>query len=90
MLSCGLASAAALETLQRYDVRPLIVDEGELMSAVEVLSETSGLETTPSGACGLAGLLHVAARPDRRQEHRLDAGSTVLLIATEGPVPNDG
>jgi diaminopropionate ammonia-lyase len=90
MLSGGLASAAALKILQRHDVRSLVVDEGELHSAVEVLRETAGPETTPSGACGLAGLLHVAAHPALRQEHLLDADSTILLIATEGPIPKDG
>lgn len=49
-----------------------------------------GPATTPSGACGLAGLLHAAARPHLPQQHLLDASSTILLIATEGLVPNDG
>jgi diaminopropionate ammonia-lyase len=89
MLSGGLASATALKILQRHEVRSLIVDESELLNAVDVLRAASGPATTPSGACGLAGLLHAAARPDLRKEHRLGADSIILLIATEGPVPAD-
>ena len=87
MLSCGLASAAALEILKRYEVHSLTVDENELLAAVDVLREVQGPATTPSGAAGLAGLLH-AARPHLREAHRLGPDSSVLLIATEGPLVN--
>jgi diaminopropionate ammonia-lyase len=89
MLSCGLASAAALEILKRHEVHSLIVDEDELAAAVGVLRDTGGPATTSSGATGLAGLLHVTARPHLREDHRLGPDSTVLLIATEGPLLND-
>ena len=87
MLAGGLASAAALKVLQRHDVQSVLVNEDELRSAVDVLREASGPETTPSGAAGLAGFLHVAARTHLREAHRLGADSSVLLIATEGPLP---
>ena len=89
MLSCGLASAAALKILRRHDVGSILVSENQLQTAVHALREASGPETTPSGAAGLAGLLHVAAHGALRDEHALHSDSTVLLIATEGPVPND-
>ena len=89
MLSCGLASAAALKILQRHDVGSVLVSEHELQAAVDVLRDAHGPETTPSGAAGLAGLLHVAALRTLRDQHALGSDSTVLLIATEGPVPDD-
>lgn len=86
MLSCGLASAPALQILQRHDARAVVVDEDELHAAPRLLREAAGPETTASGAAGLAGLLHVAANPRLRAEHQLDADSNVLLIVTEGIV----
>jgi diaminopropionate ammonia-lyase len=84
MLSCGLASAAALEILQRHDAQSVVVTEVQLQAAATVLREAGGPETTPSGAAGLAGFLHVAARSHLRAAHRLESDSTVLLVATEG------
>ncbi|MBW3568417.1 MAG: pyridoxal-phosphate dependent enzyme [Proteobacteria bacterium] len=64
MLSCGLASAPALEILLRHRAQPLLVTEDELLAAAALLAKSGGPETTPSGAAGLAGFLHVAARPE--------------------------
>jgi len=86
MLSCGLASAPALQVLQRHDARAVVVDENELLAAPQTLRDAAGLATTESGAAGLAGLLHLAANPALRAEYRLDANSIVLLIVTEGIV----
>ncbi len=90
MLSCGLASAPALEVLLRHDARSIIVGEDELHTAVDILRQIGGLETTPSGAAGLAGLLQVAANPALRAAHRLDPDSKVLLVVTEGAVADSG
>jgi len=84
MLSCGLASAAALEVLLRHDARSVVATEDQLLTAVSVLKNANGPDTTPSGAAGLAGLLHVALQPELRVLHQLDAASNVLLIVTEG------
>ncbi len=86
MLSCGLASAPALQVLLRHHARAILVDEDELLAAPLALREAAGPETTESGAAGLAGLLQLAANPALRAEHRLDANSNVLLIVTEGIV----
>ena len=83
MLACGVVSTPALEILQRHNARSVLVDEDHLRRAVDVLRECGGPATTPSGATGLAGLLHVAAHPRLRAEHRLDPASNVLLVATE-------
>jgi diaminopropionate ammonia-lyase len=90
MLSCGLASAPALGVLQRHDARSVLVREDQLQAAVTTLHETGGPETTPSGAAGLAGLLHVASQPELRVEHQLGPDSKVLLVATEGPISDGG
>ncbi|MEO7325996.1 MAG: pyridoxal-phosphate dependent enzyme [Dokdonella sp.] len=84
MLSCGLASTPAVEVLLRHHARPITVDEPGLEDAVAVLRNGGGPDTTPSGAAGLAGLLHMAARAELRLQHRLDPESVVLLIITEG------
>ena len=89
MLSCGLASAPALAVLKRHHARSVVVREDQLQAAVAALREAGGPDTTPSGAAGLAGLLHVASQPELRVEHQLGPDSKVLLVATEGPV-SDG
>lgn len=90
MLSCGLASAPALEVLQRHDVRAVLVSEDQLQSAPQALHEAGGPVTTPSGAAGVAGLLRAAANPALRAVYQLDTDSRVLLIATEGSVREQG
>jgi diaminopropionate ammonia-lyase len=87
MLSCGEASAPAVEILRRVGAVGMSVSEAALSEAVAVLRECGGPATTESGATGAAGLLIAAADWERRAEIGLDRGSRVLLIATEGPVP---
>jgi diaminopropionate ammonia-lyase len=84
MLASGVASAPALRILQRHPVHAVLVPEAELKMAATGLRNAGGPASTPSGAAGLAGLLHSAARPDLRTAHQLEADSVVLLIATEG------
>lgn len=88
MLSCGRASAPALRSLLRHRARGFAVSETELAAAPETLRRSGGPPTTPSGAAGLAGLLAVAEAADRRRDHDLGEVSVVLVVATEGPVPN--
>jgi diaminopropionate ammonia-lyase len=84
MLSCGLASAPAVEILRHYNAKSVIVTEEELAAAPIGLRAAGGPETTSSGAAGLAGFLQVAARTSGAMELGLDARSVVLLVATEG------
>lgn len=86
MLSCGLASAAAVEVLRRHDPTCVVVSEGELQTAVVTLQDANGPKSTPSGAAGLAGLLHASVRPELRSACQLGPHSSVLLIVTEGAV----
>ena len=83
MLACGLASAPALRILEQHSVDSILIPEAELNLATTALRSFGGPHTTASGACGLAGLLRVAARDSLRTEHRLAANSVVILIATE-------
>lgn len=83
MLSCGVASASAVEILKRLGARPLAVNETCLEDAVRILSHDASIESTPSGAAGLAGLLHAAASPELRNRYELHADSVVLLVSTE-------
>jgi diaminopropionate ammonia-lyase len=83
MLACGLASASAVPILLKHQARSVVVSEEQLQDAVGSLRDAGGPSTTPSGAAGLAGFLHVAMEPALRQAHGLDAQSVVLLVATE-------
>jgi diaminopropionate ammonia-lyase len=85
MLSCGLASAPALGILRSLGAVSVVVDESRLREATNVLREVAGIDSTPSGAAGLAGLLHLASQSEQRLSHGLDSKSRVLLLITEGP-----
>jgi diaminopropionate ammonia-lyase len=88
MLACGLASAPALRTLLAHSAQAIEVSEPELIAAPAVLGNDGGPASTPSGAAGLAGLLHVAENPARRLALGLNEASVVLLIATEAANPD--
>jgi diaminopropionate ammonia-lyase len=91
MLSCGQASAAALEVLQHHRARCLSVDEATLSSAVDILQQHTSVSTTPSGAAGFAGFMTAARSSWWQRELQLTARSDVLLVVTErcqpDPVP---
>lgn len=82
MLSCGLASAPALDVLIRRRAMSVLVDEPSLQAATEMLDEV-GVRTTASGAAGLAGLMRIARNDDLRRVHGLEITSVVLLMVTE-------
>jgi diaminopropionate ammonia-lyase len=83
MLACGIASAPALQILQRYRVDSVLVSESELRMGMAGMRNGGGPNTTASGATGFAGLLSIAARPELRESFRLGPDSVVLLIVTE-------
>ncbi len=82
MLSCSEASAPALAVLQRHKARVVTVSERELASAPDILSAHGGSPSTPSGAASLAGA--ISARRPAPLDFRLDAGSRLLILVTEG------
>ncbi len=81
MLSCGEASAPAMDILRRQGAAVVAVPEADLIDAPRILREGGGPATTPSGATGFAGLCR-ALKADR-DRFGLDAGSRVLIIVTE-------
>jgi diaminopropionate ammonia-lyase len=84
MLSCGLASAPAIAALLHHGAVPLLVDEVVLGEAVEWLAMAGGPRTTPSGAAGLAGLLHASRDAETWVRLKLDIRSRILIVITEG------
>lgn len=86
MLSCGEASAPAIEILLRHEAKAIAVEEATLADAVAALSNRGGPATTPSGAAGLAGLMIARPSSSLANDLGVDAASRVLLIASEGPV----
>lgn len=86
MLSCGLASAPALNILLDHGAQSLLVDEAPLASGPAASLALAGVASTPSGAAGLAGFMLASADRERRQEYGLGHDSIVLLINTEGDV----
>jgi len=85
MLSCGLASASAIQILKQHNAHSILVTEDQLQSTPKLLLEAGGPLTTPSGATGLAGLLHAATDPTHRSHHHLTPTTPALIIITEGP-----
>ena len=83
MLSCGLASTPALEILLANDADAISVSEPCLEEAC-ALMEAQGINTTPSGAAGLAGLLGASRDPALRRRFGLEPKSAALLIVSEG------
>jgi diaminopropionate ammonia-lyase len=89
MLSCGEASAPALKILLRHAAAAITVGEAALAAAVKTLATFDGPVTTPSGAAGLAGLVAASPGSALADELGVDDTSRILLIATEGPVPEE-
>src|SRR5262249_54371531 len=87
MLSCGVASAPAVEILLRHGGTAITLRENALARTASTLAACGGPATTPSGAAGLAGLLVAPPGSQPARELGLDGRSRVLLVATEGPLP---
>jgi diaminopropionate ammonia-lyase len=79
MLSCGEASAPALEVLLRHGARAEPVSEAILAEAPVLLRNSGGPATTASGGAGLAGLMAMVARGAGP-----GAAASVLILVTEG------
>lgn len=79
MLSCGLASALAVEILLLHHAQPVTVSETQLRNAVVELRKAGGPATTPSGAAGLAGLFAT----------KMNATDSALIFVTEAALQAD-
>jgi diaminopropionate ammonia-lyase len=87
MLSCGRASAPAIEELRRNDARAIAVSEAELVEAPRALGAAGGPLTTPSGATGFAGLKRAIAGKDG--EFAIGERSRILLIVSEAATESE-
>jgi diaminopropionate ammonia-lyase len=83
MLSCGLASAPAVEILARHGVSSMTVTEEQILAAVDMLRTHGEVATTPSGATGFAGLLSALRDTALRTKLALGPESRVILVVTE-------
>jgi diaminopropionate ammonia-lyase len=63
--------------------RSIVVSEEALIGAVAAMKRCAGLQTTPSGAAGLAGAMVAADSPYWVEELGLNASSRILLPMTE-------
>ncbi|QDJ12205.1 Putative diaminopropionate ammonia-lyase (plasmid) [Roseomonas mucosa] len=85
MLSCGEASAPALEVLRRHRVEAVSVPESILDEAPAVLWDCGGPTTTSSGAASLAGALAI-----HEQGPGLPRDARILILITERDVEAAG
>lgn len=84
-LDCKEPSLLALDILGRSADAYLDIEDADAGDAVAALS-TFGLNTTPSGAAGVAGVCRAAQDSDLRQLFELSPQSRVLSFVTEsGP-----
>ena len=88
MLSCGEASAPAVEALLQHRARAVTVSEPALVDATRLLRERGGPATTPSGAAGLAGLVSLQASGSG-PGFDFDIASRVLILVTEADLENE-
>ncbi len=84
MLSCGVASAPALNILLRHEAAAIQVAEADLRTACGTMERAGGPASTASGAAGLAGLVTACSSAEERQRLAIDSRSVILLFVTEG------
>jgi diaminopropionate ammonia-lyase len=85
MLSCGEASAPALEVLRKHRVEAVSVSESILDKTPAVLRDCGGPGTTSSGAASLAGAMAL-----QEQGSGLPPDARVLILITEREVDATG
>jgi diaminopropionate ammonia-lyase len=93
-LACGRLSLPAWEILKCATFAALALkDESAADVQRDLLSGAYGdepLATGDTGVAGLAGLVAAARAPQCRTRLKLDALSRVMVVNSEGPVPEDG
>lgn len=85
MLSCGEASAPAIDLLRPCGARVVTVTEAALDDAGRVLRACGGPDTTASGAAGLAGLASLMVAGNAA-DFGLGPTSRVLILVTEAEI----
>lgn len=82
-LDCKEPSYLALAALARDADFFMTVADEDAVAAVYALAR-HGIDTSPSGAAGIAGLLQL--QPQAREAVGIGTGSRILACVTEGPV----
>lgn len=89
MLSCGYPSAPAWDILQRHADAFVAIADANAEEAVRRFARPGGddiaLAVGESGAAGLGALLALSGCTKLKDDLRLDAIASILLIATEAP-----
>jgi diaminopropionate ammonia-lyase len=81
-LECRTPSTIAWPLLTRHAAAFAAVSDAQAVTAVAWLAEF-GIETSPTGAAGLAGLMLVAESKTARDALHLGPDASVLIIITE-------
>lgn len=81
-LNCGLPSAVAWPLVSAAMSAFVAVDDDQARQAMRLLAAV-GVQAGETGAAALAGLARLQ-QPDVPEQARAQAGSTVLLLCTEG------
>lgn len=78
-LDCKVASHLALKALASMADAFMVISDADCQTEIERLAEASGIEASPSGGAGFAGLALDAAAG------RLPGDARALIIVSEGP-----
>ena len=84
-LSCGEPSGLAWQVLEQAADDFITIPDAIVAPTVRMLAlGDPKIEAGESAVCGLAGLICAASRPSLRDALKLEAGSRILLIGSEG------
>jgi len=84
-LQCYEPSLLAWEQLSGLASAFVSISDAEAEAASALLTDL-GASTSPSGAAGLAGLIHVLGDPNAREAVALGPNSRALILLTEASV----
>ncbi len=87
-LECYAPSMIAWNILDGISAAFISISDAQAAEAVRRLAR-EGIETSPSGAAGLGGVMHVMRDAEARAALRLGPDSRVLIIVTETPTLAD-
>lgn len=92
-LSCGCPSLSAFQILQEVCFDSIAIEDTVACDVQSQLTQgvngDGSLDSWDTGIAGIAGLWHAARTPELRTRHGLNADSAVLVINSEGSIPQD-
>lgn len=91
-LSCGCPSLSAFEILQDVCIGNIVINDAIAKRVQDQMTlgvrNDPPLDTWDTGISGIAGLWHVAQNPELRDRFALTSQSRVLVINSEGAIPD--